>query len=237
MASSRTKRRPVSGKPGASGGHAATPRGTARGDAKRHASAPRKQDRRVLRTRNALGDAIVALIQEKPFDSITVQQVLDRAHVARSTFYSHFRGTNDLFLSDAEDFFEWMSSLLARTREKSNRVAPVREFFSHVSEWRKFYSAMVESGKLRDVLELGQGYFARSIGVRLGALPGTRSLSAGRRAALGHACAGAMMALLAWWLSYGAAATADEMDDMFHRMVWSGIGMPQAKRAAPGSSH
>jgi len=39
----------------------------------------RKTDRRILRTRDALGDALVALMHEKSFHQITVQQVLDRA--------------------------------------------------------------------------------------------------------------------------------------------------------------
>jgi AcrR family transcriptional regulator len=50
-----------------------------------------RTDRRVLRTRDTLGDALVELMHEKPFDDITVQEVLDRAGVGRSTFYAHYR--------------------------------------------------------------------------------------------------------------------------------------------------
>jgi len=62
-------------------------------------SAP-KTDRRVLRTRNTLGDALVSLIHKKNFDEITVQEVLDHAGVGRSTFYAHYSDKDDLFLSD-----------------------------------------------------------------------------------------------------------------------------------------
>ncbi len=186
-------------------------------------------DRRVARTRDVLGDALVALLHEKPFNSITVQQVLDRAHVSRSTFYTHYRDTNDLFLSDAEDFWGMMSSLLARRKEKSNRVAPVAEFFAHVAEWRRFYNAMVASEKLRDMFELGQGYFARSIAARLAELSAGRPLSAARRTAMGHAYAGAMFSLLSWWLSQDTGITAAQMDEMFHRIVWAGIGRRNAE--------
>jgi AcrR family transcriptional regulator len=65
-------------------------------------------------------------MQEKRFETITVQQVLDRAGVGRSTFYTHYRDKNDLLLSDWEDFLEGMSTLLLRRRENSDRVAPVR---------------------------------------------------------------------------------------------------------------
>src|SRR5579859_4132940 len=90
----------------------------------------RKRDRRVVRTRDTLGDALVALMREKNFEEITVQEVLDRAGVGRSTFYVHYRDKDDLFLSDVEDFFEVMSTMLTRRGESSSRVAPVRELFA-----------------------------------------------------------------------------------------------------------
>ena len=51
----------------------------------------RKLDERVRRTHQRLGSALVSLIQEKSIDDVTVQEVLDRASVGRSTFYLHFR--------------------------------------------------------------------------------------------------------------------------------------------------
>src|ERR1700736_1492303 len=82
----------------------------------------KNEDRRVRRTRDRLGDALMELLVQKPFDDITGQDVLDRAGVSRSTFYSHFRDKNDLFLSDADDFFERMATALSRFGDKSERV-------------------------------------------------------------------------------------------------------------------
>src|SRR4051812_40427414 len=70
-----------------------------------------KPDVRTERTREALGDAIIELMQQKPFEEITVQQVLDRAGVSRSTFYVHYRDKDDLFLSDVEDFWQLMANI------------------------------------------------------------------------------------------------------------------------------
>jgi AcrR family transcriptional regulator len=194
--------------------------------------AKRKMDPRVRSTRDALGDALVALMHEKPFETITVQQVLDRAHVSRSTFYSHYSDKNDLFLSDAEDFFEMMSTALIRHSDSSTRVAPVQEFFAHVAEMRQFISSMTASEKVRDVMELGQGHFARAIDQRLAALPATRNLSSTRRSALAHASAGSLFSLLNWWLHHGGSTTAAQMDALFHQTLWSGIN-PPAKTPAP----
>src|SRR5438270_14006265 len=84
-----------------------------------------KTDRRVRRTRDALGDALVALMHEKSFDQITVQQVLDRAGVGRATFYAHYSDKEDLFMSDVEEFFTMASSLFKRHHVQTKRLAPV----------------------------------------------------------------------------------------------------------------
>jgi AcrR family transcriptional regulator len=180
----------------------------------------------VVRTRNILGDALVALMQEKPFEAITVQHVLDRAGVGRSTFYSHFEDKNDLFFSDAEDFFEAMATALSTHGDKSNRVAPVHEFFAHVAEWRAFHNAMMDAGKLQDVMEMGQEFFARGIAQRLAELRGVRAMSAAHRTALAHAFAGALFSLLSWWLHSDRDFSAEQVDAIYHQMVWASVALP-----------
>lgn len=137
----------------------------------------RKPDIRSQRTRDALGDALITLMHEKPFDSITVQDVLDLAEVSRSTFYTHFRDKDDLFLSDADDFFQHMANLLTACGELSNRVAPVREMFAHVAEIGDFHDALAASGKLQDAMELVEEHFARGIEQRLAKLSPAHSTS------------------------------------------------------------
>jgi len=190
-------------------------------------------DRRVRRTRDVLGDALVELIQEKPFDAITVQEVLDRAGVCRSTFYMHFRDKNDLFVSDVDEFLQGMSMYLVHRREASERVAPVRELFAHVGEMRRLHAALVASGRLQDFLDLAQGHFARAIEQRLATLPRASGLAADQRVALANALAGSLLALMSWWLRRGTPGSAEQMDELFHRMVWSGVS-PVAGAQASG---
>jgi AcrR family transcriptional regulator len=182
-----------------------------------------KMDARVRRTRDALGDALVALIQEKPFDAITVQDVLDRAGVGRSTFYLHFSNKDDLLMSDADEFFESLSMALSVHNDASDRVAPVREFFAHVCEMRRFFDALIKSGKVHENLELARGHFARGIERRLAELPRGRGIPASERPAIAFAHAGALLSLLTWWLDRGACESPEHMDQLFHRMVWSGL--------------
>lgn len=182
----------------------------------------KKVDQRVRRTRDRLGDALVELLVQKPFDDITVQDVLDGAGVSRSTFYTHYRDKNDLFLSDVEEFFESMATALSRFGDKSERVAPVQELFAHIGEARPFYNALVESGRMPDVMELGLGHFGRGIEQRLNEIPRARTIPPDRRAAIAHGLAGSLFSLLTWWVQHGMTLSPDEMDKLFHRLVWTG---------------
>ena len=184
------------------------------------ANSRKKTDARVRRTRDALGDALVALMQEKPFETITVQDVLDRAHVGRSTFYSHYSDKDDLLMSDADEFFERVSMGLSAQGDKSERVFPVREFFSHIAEARRFVNALSSSGKMHENLELARGHFARGIECRLAELPRGQSISESERPAVAFAHAGALLSLMTWWIDRGMAQSPAEMDELFHRIVW-----------------
>jgi AcrR family transcriptional regulator len=189
---------------------------------KRDGKSRQKPDQRILRTRNRLGNALIALILEKPIDEVTVQQVLNRAGVGRSTFYLHFRDKNDLFLSQLEDGLEMWTTALSKNQEKSRRVAPVREFFAHVADARKLYDSLVESGRIQAFFDLAQGYFARGIARRLkeisAANPGQHELDA-----CSHGLAGNLLSLLKWWMDRGAKESPQAIDEVFHRMVWKGM--------------
>ena len=187
--------------------------------------APTKEkiDARVRRTRDALGDALVALMQEKPFDTITVQDVLDRAHVSRSTFYSHYSDKDDLLMSDADEFFQALSMALSQHGDTSDRVFPVQEFFAHLSDVQPFFKALVKSGKYQENMELAREHFARGIERRLAELPRAQSIPPHELPAIAFAHAGALMSLLTWWLDRGMRESPAEMDQLFHRMVWNGV--------------
>ena len=56
-------------------------------------------DRRVRRTRERLQQALIELIGDRGYDAVTIQQIVDRANVGRTTFYAHYGSKDDLFMS------------------------------------------------------------------------------------------------------------------------------------------
>ena len=183
----------------------------------------RKPDERARRTRDRLGNALVALIHEKPIENVTVQDVLNRAKVGRSTFYLHFRDKNDLLLSQLEVFLETMSTLLSVRKETSDRVAPVAEMFDHIKNQVKLYRILADAGRLNDFFDLAEGYFSRGIENRLKESKRLPKIPQSELAARAFALAGSLLSLLRWWLDHGAKEPPGEMDELFHRMVWKGL--------------
>jgi AcrR family transcriptional regulator len=56
------------------------------------------EDRRIQRTRALLLSALLDLIVERGYEELTVQDIVDRANVGRSTFYKHFLDKHELLL-------------------------------------------------------------------------------------------------------------------------------------------
>jgi AcrR family transcriptional regulator len=183
----------------------------------------RHVDERIRRTRARLGSALVALIHEKPFHDVTVQDVLDRASVGRSTFYLHFRDKNDLLLSQLEVFLDMISTTLSNRKEESLRVLPVTEMFSHIGGQNRIYRALADAGRLNDFFDLAQGYFARAIEQRLRDSRRCSHLPRHELSARSHALGASLLSLLKWWVDRGAKEAPRSMDELFHRIVWRGV--------------
>ncbi len=186
-------------------------------------------DARARRSRDALGDALIALMQEKRFDDITVQDVLDRAGVSRSTFYHHFRDKEDLFASDAGEFFHGLAHALTAQGDRSNRVFPVREFFEHVAQMKDFVARLRASDLFHQNMALAREHFARGIEGRLTTLS-HGALTPAEREAISVGYAGMIISWLSRWVEEGLHASPAEMDDLFHRVVWSGLRVDPAPK-------
>lgn len=186
-------------------------------------------DVRVLRTQRALGTALVELMLTREFDAITVQDVLDRAGIGRSTFYAHYRNKDDLLLSDAERFLGLLEAQFDSTAGQSPRVAPIAELFAHVQAYADFAAALARSGRQEAVFDLFLGHLARLIERRLtllapaaDALPLPREMTA-------RIFAAAAIEMLKWWLDRRPALGPEQLDQRFHEMVWRGVRGPETR--------
>jgi AcrR family transcriptional regulator len=182
----------------------------------------RKLDSRVRRTRDRLGSALRRLMQQKTLHEITVQDVLNQAGVSRSAFYAHFSSTQDLLLADMDEFLERIATSFCGM-EQTERIVPVREFFSHVGEAEQVRAALARSDRLADFFDLAREHFARGIGLRLREIPRARELPKIELEILAQALAGALLSHLDWWVRRRKRPSAEQMDRKFHALAWAAI--------------
>jgi AcrR family transcriptional regulator len=102
----------------------------------------RKDDRRVQRTEQLLRTALVSLIEERGFEALTVQDIIDRANVGRATFYGHFDNKEDLLVSGFDGLRvvlkELQSQAHKRTTGSDERLfAFSHEMFAHIADYRE----------------------------------------------------------------------------------------------------
>jgi len=183
-----------------------------------------KMDRRIQRTRQILQDALMGLILEKGYDAVTVQDVIDRANVGRSTFYSHFQDKDDLFLSGFEllrDQFE---------QHLLNQSPPNRDpwnlsllMFQHAESHLQIYKAM--AGKQGGSVALAHihKYLSTLIHEHFKSEFSKQKNAKVPPDVLAHYMVSSFMAILTWWLDHDVPYPAERINDMYRQLTQPGI--------------
>lgn len=111
-------------------------------------------DRRIQRTRQLLLNSLIELILEKGYEAITVQNIIDRANVGRSTFYSHFQDKEDLLLSGFESLGDVFENFFNQTSPEATSWSFSMALFQHAEEQRPVFKALL--GKRAGVVVLNR---------------------------------------------------------------------------------
>lgn len=188
--------------------------------------APRANDRRVQRTRQLLREALLALIVERGYEMLTVQEILDRANLGRATFYAHYRDKQDLLL----DTFAGLRTLFHTQRGGDGgahaSVGPAHlslRFFRHAAEQRRLYRAMVgkESGRLLNVY--AHRLLSDELREHLTQLAPRSTQPAIPLDVAVEYLVSTLLALLTWWLDNDIPYPPEQMDAMFRRLALPGL--------------
>ncbi len=183
-----------------------------------------KEDRRTVRTRQLLHETLLTLSCEHGYDTVTVQDVLDHAGVARSTFYAHFRDKDDLLLSGFQRMRESLPGNLLSTSSELGVDHPGfgLSLFEHVGENRG----------LSKVFMTGNAGHLISDNLRNLLVVDTRAWVRQHAGATGMAedlvvqyMVSALFGLLVWWVEHDFPYSPEEMGAAYRRMVSSGLSM------------
>jgi AcrR family transcriptional regulator len=170
-------------------------------------------DRRVARTRALLHRAHLALILEKGYEAITVEDICATADVGRSTFYAHYPNKEALHRGGLEQLRQELIG--RRPQQDAGPLAFSLPMFEHAREHLDLYRAI--AGGRAGVMAMEEIRQILSDTMRA-ELPA----SAHRDFAVRY-LVGAYLAVLTWWLDGGAKLPSAEMDAMFRRLANDGL--------------
>ena len=183
-------------------------------------------DRRVQKTRRLLQDALVALISEKGFASVTIQDILDRANVGRSTFYLHYDNKNELLHSCFEDFcnllekHEMELSNVKKQSKSLDNTDYVLDFLRFVEKNHRLLKALLGKESMPMFHQHIHGYVYSYIDKFLKtAVPKDKQNSAGMKM-LTQFFASGLIGTVIWWIEEDMPCPVEETD-RFIRQLWA----------------
>ena len=181
-----------------------------------------KTDRRVGRTRELLQKALIELIREREYDTITIQDIVDRANVGRTTFYLHYNSKDELFVSCHEAILREFHIGALHPLSREELLAPdapsgSTSAYQHLEEARHLLFSIFQSRDGLPILRRIRDWNAQEIETTLrtgfNEVESTIPLDV-----LAHYLAGAQIALVQWWLEKRQPYTPQMLAQMFHRL-------------------
>ncbi len=188
---------------------------------------PTKEDRRTKLTRQRLHEALVSLAIERGYDAITVQEVLDRAEIARSTFYAHFRDKEDLLLSGFRDKGGPLFCNAAVAGKGSVFAGLASALFDHVYENRMLANAFSGSASSGAVFAHLRNLVIIEARNRLKARATSFAQEIPDEMIVQYV-ANTLFGLLTWWIDHNFPHTAKEISDACDKFLTNGLGPASA---------
>jgi len=158
-------------------------------------------DRRVLRTRHALQQALIALILEKGYAPTTVKEVAERANVNHATFYLHYKNKEQLLTATLEETFDGLVHELESNERCciDSKQAMIR-VFEHVAAHASSYRVLLSvQGGMNAMVIWTRNYIASVVKRQLTALV-PHAIGGIPYDVIAHHTAGALLAVVGWWL-------------------------------------
>lgn len=171
-------------------------------------------DRRVQRTRYALRNALISLLEERGWDDINIQDLCERANVGRSTFYLHFQNKEELLIGGFDDLRAWLRTQSEPAKMTEVAMPFVRGLIEHAHEQRNLFRAIIGKRSGHVVQKRFREMVCRLVEEEVILPHAGWKQKAGARY-----IAGALVELLAWWVDSGNGHSADEIEALFYQLA------------------
>jgi AcrR family transcriptional regulator len=199
--------------------------------------ANKKPDRRISRTRRALKDALTALVLEKGYDSVTVEEITQQADLSRTTFYLHYRDKEELLLESVDvlvnDLIQQITQLPVTAWGRENLADspealssnPIQLIFEHAAEHAGLYRLVLRVEGAFTALERLRDTISSSAEGVLSVISEQEGLVLNPQVPVeifSHYFAAALLGSITWWLEADMPYESTQMAEYFQKMFFFG---------------
>jgi AcrR family transcriptional regulator len=198
-----------------------------------------KTDRRIQRTCQALRTALLALIKEKGYDAISIEDITKRANVGRATFYLHYKDKEDLLLEEFSEmanekvqvlaeipFSAWLPSQEDSVDGREKRPdSPLLIVFEHIYENAELYYILLKSEKSSRIVERIRKISTDAIVKFVETKAKTDPIPLLFKVPIEFFAAffsGALLSIVDWWLEEDMRHSPREITQLFQSLFFKG---------------
>jgi AcrR family transcriptional regulator len=183
---------------------------------------PKRIDRREEKTRQALHSALIALLMQKKYESITIQEIIDTANVGRATFYSHYGNKDDLWRAGFRGLENQLRAIRRSSEEFKEPLGFSKAMFEHAWQYREVFRALLgrraghmATSEIRRVLttiveeskvtERQNRFVPNELAARF--------------------LVDTLIIVLRWWMEQEPQTSPAEANSLYRRLVGTGLGV------------
>lgn len=184
-------------------------------------------DRRIVRTRELLFDALLDLMIEKGYEAITVQDLINKANIGRSTFYAHFQDKDHLLSENIKNLKQYLT-LQRITYIPAEETHPLKFTFSmgmfqHAQSHKRIYKAVAgKHSGIKVIFEM-KNMLAELVTEEIETRHAAHIIRNIPLSIVVEFVVNTFFSLLTWWKESKTPCSVIEIDEMFHQLALSGI--------------
>jgi AcrR family transcriptional regulator len=176
-------------------------------------------DLRIRRTRKLLSDALVALLAEQSFESITVRQICERAMVHRATFYTHFADKYELLRSVLSDVQADLLDIQTSEEWDAGSSHLLLQFVDYVVAHRSLFTLLLVEKDAHSLTALMRRQFAAMTEAQIRDFQSTGVHYSVPAVVMAQFFAGAVLGVISWWLENDQPISAEQFTEYLDHLL------------------
>lgn len=176
-------------------------------------------DLRVRRTRKHLSDALVALLANQSFESITVRQICERAMVHRATFYTHFTDKYQLLRAVLNDVQADLLQIQSSKDWGTESGHFLSQFIEYVVAHRSLFTLLLVEKDADSLTVLMRHQFAAMTETQVKEFQASGVQYRVPSPVMAQFFAGAILGVIAWWLENDQPVSPEQLTQYLDHLL------------------